>query len=58
MKKIEYKIFNMSEADKFKGSNGKYTKTWVDILNEHGLGGWQVVDRLGKSSYLLMREIK
>ena len=45
--KLEYKIFNMSEATS--------TLTWLDVLNLHGKSGWKVIERINKTSFLMMR---
>ena len=66
MKKYEYKIFNLSEVS-FVDERGLYQKryvngrelTLVDVLNEHGRQGWQLLFPLTttKQSFLMMREI-
>lgn len=50
MSKYEYKIFNMSEASA--------TLNWIDVLNLHGKSGWKVIERITKTSFLMIREFR
>lgn len=43
----------MSEA-KVLRKDGR-TLTWIDVLNEYGQAGWEVVFKLTDQSYLLKR---
>ena len=63
---FEYKVFNLSEAYDFdslgkpipkRDAQGKEI-TFVDVLNEHGRQGWQVLFPITetKQSYLMMRD--
>ncbi len=57
--RFEYKIFNMSEAEKINEANPNAKKVrWIDVLNSHGNDGWEIVFHLNKNSYLLKREAR
>ena len=60
MSQVEYRVFNMSEAEVHNKRviEDHKRKNWLEILNEHGLDGWRVVCKLTKSSFLMMRETK
>lgn len=47
---FEYKVFNMSEA--------VAPKTFIDVLNDYGREGWQVLFPLTstRQSFLMIRE--
>jgi hypothetical protein len=58
VKKFEYKIFNMSEVDTANANKvASKVITWLDLLNGLGHFGWQVIERVTKTSYLMIREI-
>lgn len=60
LKKFEYKIFNLSEADEWnsKRENINKRRSWLDFLNMYGLEGWEYTGtRMTNTSFLLKREV-
>jgi len=58
MKKFEYKIFNMSEcSERLIEDKKTERRNIVQVLNQHGENGWQVIQKIKDTSFLMMREI-
>lgn len=55
--KFEYKVFNMSEVEKRNSVVTRMKKkiTWLDLLNEYGRMGWELMFKLNTNSYLMKR---
>lgn len=56
-----YKVFNMSEVDtrnRLAIKEDKEKITWLDLLNEYGGQGWEIVMKLTKSSYLMKKRTR
>ena len=56
MKKIEYRIFNLSEGGKILPDGKKLS--WLDVLNQYGQDGWEVIIHLNKASFQIWQAIR
>ena len=58
MKQFEYRVFNLSEVDARNKILSNPKVTWINLLCEYGLAGWEYTGtQPTKNSFLLKREI-